>query len=78
MLAADWNVGFIATDLNLLTVVGWFAILGPQDHGSFCGAILADGLDFIDFICQKKEVFGTLKKLITKIIFETKGHDWHA
>ncbi len=57
MLAADWNVGFIATDLDLLTFIGWFAILSPQDHGGLFGAILADGLDFIDFICQKKEVF---------------------
>ena len=57
MLAADWNVGFVASDLDLLTFIGWFAILSPQDHGGLFGAILADGLDFIDFICQKKEVF---------------------
>ena len=78
MLAADWNVGLIASDLDLLTFIGRFAILGPQDHGSLFGAILADGLDFIDFISQKQQMLGPFKEFIAKIIFETKGHDWHA
>ena len=78
MLAADWNIGFVASDLDLLTFIGRFAILGPQDHGCLLGAILADGLDFFNFIGQKKQMFGAFKEFIAKIIFETKGHDWHA
>ena len=52
MLAADWNVGFVASDLDLLTFIGRFAILGPQDHGCLLGTILADGFDFFNFISE--------------------------
>lgn len=52
MLAANRDIGLMSTDLDLFSIVDRFARLGAQDHGRLAGTVLADGLDFLDFVCQ--------------------------
>lgn len=75
--AAYWIVGFVATNLDLLTAVYGFSVLYSQSHRGFSLAEPADRLHFFNFISVNQHIFTAFEQIVLKIIFESERHYWN-